>query len=114
TVAPLQKSWDLGVQVFHEAKNADALYFPGAPQPCVDNIEGLERELGTFVISSLQASMWKALSIIGYKTPVPGYGKLLRDLCRRLKFLSIGRRTESTCSAPAGIICRSSKCSKRI
>lgn len=51
-----------------------------APQPCVDNIEGLERELGTFVISSLQASMWKALSIIGYKTPVPGYGKLLRDL----------------------------------
>lgn len=80
TMAPLQKNWDLGVQVFHEAKNADALYFPGAPQPCVDNIEGLERELGTFVISSLQASMWKALSIIGYKTPVPGYGKLLRDL----------------------------------
>src|SRR5262249_51578901 len=44
TLTPLQKSWDLGKRVFEEAKHADALYFPGAPQPCVDNIEGLEKE----------------------------------------------------------------------
>ena len=80
TLTPLQKSWDLGKRVFEEAKNADALYFPGAPQPCVDNIEGLEKELGTFVISSLQVSLWKALQIIGYRKPIEGYGKLLRDL----------------------------------
>jgi maleate cis-trans isomerase len=55
-----------------------ALYFPGAPQPCVDIIEPLERELGTFVISSLQASLWKALQIIKYAAPVEGYGRLLR------------------------------------
>jgi len=71
-------SWDLGKRVFKEAKGADALYFPGAPQPCVDIIETLEKELGTLVISSLQASLWKALQIIKYENPVEGYGRLLR------------------------------------
>jgi len=80
TLTPLQTSWDLGKRVFEEAKNADALYFPGAPQPCVDIIDALEDELGTFVISSLQASLWKALQIIGYRVPINGYGKLLREL----------------------------------
>jgi maleate isomerase len=80
TLTPLQTSWDLGKRVFEEAKNADSLYFPGAPQPCVDVIDALEHELGTFVISSLQASLWKALQIIGYRTPIDGYGRLLRDL----------------------------------
>jgi maleate isomerase len=80
TLTPLQTSWDLGKRVFEEAKNADALYFPGAPQPCVDIIDALEHELGTFVISSLQASLWKALQIIGYRVPIDGYGKLLREL----------------------------------
>jgi maleate isomerase len=80
TLTPLQTSWDLGKRVFEQAKNADALYFPGAPQPCVDIIDALEKELGTFVISSLQASLWKALQIIGYRVPIDGYGTLLREL----------------------------------
>jgi maleate cis-trans isomerase len=80
TLTPLRNSWDLGKQVFQEARTADALYFPGAPLPCVDNIEGLEKELGTFVISSLQASLWKALQIIGYRAPIEGYGRLLREI----------------------------------
>jgi maleate cis-trans isomerase len=80
TLTPLQVSWDLGKRVFEQAKNADALYFPGAPQPCVDIIDALEKELGTFVTSSLQASLWKALQIIGYSVPVDGYGRLLREL----------------------------------
>src|SRR4051812_38574281 len=80
TLTPLQKSWDLGKRVFEQAKNADALYFPGAPQPCVDILDALEQELSTFVISSLQASLWKALQIIGYRKPIDGYGRLLRDI----------------------------------
>jgi maleate isomerase len=66
--------------VFEEAKSADALYFPGAPQPCADIIDALEKELSTFVISSLQASLWKALQIIGYDVPIAGYGRLLRKV----------------------------------
>ncbi len=80
TLTPLQVSWDLGKHVFEQAKTADALYFPGAPQPCVDILDSLEKELGTFVISSLQASLWKALQIIGYRVPIEGYGRLLREL----------------------------------
>ena len=80
TLTPLQTSWDLGKRVFEQAKTADALYFPGAPQPCVNIIDALEKELGTFVISSLQASLWKALQIIGYRVPIDGYGKLLREV----------------------------------
>src|SRR5580704_16266251 len=77
---PLQTSWELGKRAFEEARRADALYFPGAPQPCADIIEPLEKELGALVISSLQASLWKALQIIKYQVPVEGYGRLLRDL----------------------------------
>jgi maleate cis-trans isomerase len=80
TLTPLRASWDLGKEVFEHAASADALYFPGAPQPCVDIIDALEKELGTLVISSLQASLWKALQIIGYDTPILGYGRLLREL----------------------------------
>ena len=80
SLTPLQTSWELGKRVFEEARRADALYFPGAPQPCVDIIEPLEKELGTFVISSLQASLWKALQILKHQVPVEGYGRLLRDL----------------------------------
>jgi hypothetical protein len=43
-------------------------------------IETLEKKLGTFVISSLQASLWKALQILKYQVLVEGYGRLLRDL----------------------------------
>src|SRR5262249_49849270 len=80
TLTPLQASWDLGKQVFEEARNADALYFPGAPQPCVDIIDSLEQELGTLVVSSLQASLWKALQISGYGHSTLGYGRLLREV----------------------------------
>jgi maleate isomerase len=80
SLTPLQTSWELGKRVFEKARRADALYFPGAPQPCVDIIEPLEKELGTFVISSLQASLWKALQILKHQVPVEGYGRLLRDL----------------------------------
>jgi hypothetical protein len=37
----------------------------------------LEKKFGTFVFSSLRASLWKALR---YQVPVEGYGRLLRDL----------------------------------
>ena len=46
---------------------------------CVDNIALLEKELGTFVIASLQASLWKALTILGVATPIQGYGSLLSE-----------------------------------
>lgn len=80
TRAPLQQSYELGRRCFEAAKNADALYFPGAPQPVVDNIERLEKELGTLVVSSMQATLWKGMRALGVNDAVEGYGKLLRDV----------------------------------
>ncbi len=76
---PLKATADLGRRCFEAAKNADALYFAAASQPCVDNIDLLEKELGTFVIASLQTSLWKALTILGIGEPIQGYGRLLSE-----------------------------------
>ena len=79
TRAPLQQSYELGRRCFEAAKGADALYFPGAPQPVCDNLDRLEKELGTLVSASMQATLWKGMRALGVKTKVEGYGKLLRD-----------------------------------
>ena len=80
TMIPLKDTYELGTRCFKAAKNADALYFTAAPFPCVANIQRLEEELGTFVISSLQASLWKALTLLKIDDPIADYGKLLRDM----------------------------------
>lgn len=77
---PLRESYELGKRTFRDAGDAEGLYFPCAPQPVVDNIEPLERELGTTVVASMQATLWKGLKLTGVKTPIEGYGKLLRAL----------------------------------
>lgn len=80
TMLPLKVTYELGTRCFKAAKDADALYFTAAPFPCVVNIQRLEEELGTFVISSLQASLWKALTLLKIDDPIDGYGSLLRDM----------------------------------
>lgn len=79
TSTPLSATYELGKRAFEKARNADAIYFPGAPQPVSDNIQRLEEELGTTVVSSLQASMWKVLTMFKILDPVKGFGKLLSD-----------------------------------
>lgn len=76
---PLREVYDLALHCFSEAGKVDGLYFPGAPFPVVDLIERLERELSTTVVSSLQASLWKGLRLVGASVAIEGYGRLLRD-----------------------------------
>lgn len=78
TTMPLRESYALGKRCFEQAQGAEGLYFPCAPQPVVDNIERLESELGTTVVASMQATLWKGLRVLGVKAAIPGYGKLLR------------------------------------
>ena len=46
---------------------------------CVGIIETLERDLGKPVITANQASLWHCLRMTGIRTPVEGYGALLRS-----------------------------------
>lgn len=78
TQTPLRAGYELARKSYDEAGDADAIYFPGAPFPVVDLIDPLERELGTSVVSSMQATLWKGLQMAtGASVPVPGFGRLL-------------------------------------
>lgn len=61
-----------------DAPNADAILLSGTGLPTVGVLELLERDLGKPVISSNQASLWRALRLAGVRESIPGFGRLLR------------------------------------
>jgi maleate isomerase len=42
-------------------------------------IDGLEARIGKPVVTSTQATLWHVLRLAGVATPIPGYGRLLRE-----------------------------------
>ena len=51
----------------------------GTGLPTAGVLDGLERQLGKPVLSSNQAFLWRALRVAGVRTPVSGFGRLLRE-----------------------------------
>jgi len=62
-----------------DTPEAQAVLISGTGLPTVGVLERLERELGKPVISSNQASLWRALRLAGVSDPAPGFGRLLRE-----------------------------------
>ncbi len=62
-----------------ELRDADALFIAATNFRAIDVIELLEADLGVPVVTSNQAAMYKALLLMGVRSPIKGYGKLLRD-----------------------------------
>ena len=60
-----------------DVPEADAVLLSGTGLPTVGVLELLERDLGKPVISSNQASIWRALRMAGVREPVAGFGRLL-------------------------------------
>jgi maleate cis-trans isomerase len=60
-----------------DVPDADAVLLSGTGLPTVGVLEVLERDLGKPVISSNQASLWRALRMAGVREPVTGFGRLL-------------------------------------
>jgi maleate cis-trans isomerase len=58
---------------------AEAVLLSGTGLTTVDVLEPLERDLAKPVISSVQASLWRALRLAGVRQPIPGFGCLLRE-----------------------------------
>jgi maleate isomerase len=63
-----------------DTPDADAVLLSGTGLPTVDVLELLEHDLGKPVISSAQASLWHALRLAGVRQPIPGFGRLLREV----------------------------------
>jgi maleate isomerase len=58
--------------------DADAILISGTGLPTIGVLDALERELGKPVITSNQASLWRALRVAGLREPISGFGRLLR------------------------------------
>ena len=58
--------------------DADGVLIAGTGFRCVAILDVLEQDLGRPVISANQASLWHCLRLSGVRTPVAGYGNLLR------------------------------------
>jgi maleate cis-trans isomerase len=76
-----EESEERAAQLAGEANvaSADGVLLSGTGLPTVGVLERLERELGKPVVSSTQASLWRALRVAGVRSGVPGFGRLLRE-----------------------------------
>ena len=59
--------------------DADALFISCTALPALEILEKVERKVKKIVLSSNQTLIWDTIRSVGYKFPVEGYGKLLRN-----------------------------------
>jgi len=62
-----------------DINDADALFVSCTALPVLQIIDKVEKKINKIVLSSNQTLIWDTLRSIGYKFPVEGYGKLLRN-----------------------------------
>ena len=62
-----------------DINDADALFISCTALPVLEILEEVEKKINKIVLSSNQTLIWDTLRSVGYKTPIQGYGKLLRN-----------------------------------
>jgi len=75
---PLDATYNLIREI--DIPQADGIFISCTDFKTVELLEILENDFGKKVISSNQATMWKLLRLSGMKTPICGFGSLLREL----------------------------------
>jgi maleate isomerase len=71
-------AYELGRKV--DVSDAQAIVLACTNWQTMDALERLEAAVGKPVISTTQVSIWAALRMLGWKRPVEGYGRLLREI----------------------------------
>ena len=74
----VETAYELGRRV--DRPEADAVLLACTNWQTMAVIERLEQAIGKPVLSTSQVSVWDALRQIGYRQPVPGYGRLLAEM----------------------------------
>ena len=59
--------------------DADALFVSCTALPALEILEKVEQKVKKLVLSSNQTLIWDTLRSVGYKSPIQGFGKLLRN-----------------------------------
>ena len=62
-----------------DINDADALFVSCTALPVLEILDQVEKKINKIVLSSNQTLIWDTLRSIGYKYPIEGYGKLLRN-----------------------------------
>jgi maleate cis-trans isomerase len=62
-----------------DVPEADAVFLSGTGLPTIGVIDVLERDLGKPVVTSAQASFWRALRLAGVGERITGFGRLLAE-----------------------------------
>ena len=62
-----------------DTNEADALFISCTALPALEVLDKVEKKINKLVFSSNQTLIWDTIRSIGYKLPINGYGKLLRN-----------------------------------
>lgn len=77
---PPYESYRLALSAARKAPEADAINIPCPSWPVMRNIALIERDTGIPVVSSFASELYTALTAMGIKGPVTGFGQLLEKL----------------------------------
>lgn len=77
---PDQEVLDHVINVANSRPDADALYMLGSAWPRLSIVEELEREIKKPVLHPMQARCWYFQKLLGLKTPIYGYGRLMAEI----------------------------------
>jgi maleate isomerase len=77
---PPESGYDLATSLLREHPDVDGVYMPCNKWRIVSVIDRIEKKSGKPVVTNTQAWVWEALRAMGMKNPIPGYGRLLRDI----------------------------------
>jgi maleate isomerase len=77
---PPASGYELATSLLSEHPNVDGIYTPCNKWRVVSVIERLENDHAKPVVSNTQAWVWESLRLMNIAKPVPGYGRLLREL----------------------------------
>ena len=77
-IANVDPDYILEISSKLEIKNADALFISCTALPVLNILDKLENKIQKPVLSSNQTLIWDTIRSTGYKSPIKGYGKLLK------------------------------------
>ena len=77
-IASVDPEYLLETLIKLNVSDADALFISCTALPVLEILEEVEKKIKKLVLSSNQTLIWDTIRSVGYKSPITGYGKLLR------------------------------------
>jgi len=78
-IANVDPKYLLEILIKLNINDADALFISCTALPALEILDEAEKKIGKTIFSSNQTLIWDTLRSVGFKSPVQGYGKLLRN-----------------------------------